>query len=52
MKIEYKRMTEADIENVISLRVNQLIEEHVSEGRTPPEGVDLESALRDFYTKH
>ena len=52
MKIEYKRMTEADIENVISLRVNQLIEEHVSEGRTPPEGVNLESALRDFYTKH
>ena len=52
MKIEYKKMTEADIENVISLRVNQLTEEYAADGKIPPEGVDLESALRDFYSRH
>ena len=52
MKIEYKKLTEEFVDEVIRLRIKQLTEEYTAEGKLPPEGVDLESALRDFYQRH
>ena len=52
MDIKYKKFTEADIENCISLRIKQLTEEYTSEGRKVPEDVNLAGALRDFYQRH
>lgn len=52
MKIEYKKLTEEFVDEVIRLRIKQLTEEYAAEGKLPPEGVDLESALRDFYQRH
>lgn len=52
MKIEYKKLTEEFVDEVIRLRIKQLTEEYIAEGKLPPEGVDLESALRDFYQRH
>ena len=34
------------------MRIDQLTEEYTSEGRTVPEGVDLETALLDFYKRN
>ena len=44
--IEYRRMTEADIEAYVGLRVRQLREEGATED------VDLRPALRDYYARH
>ena len=52
MKIEYKKLTEEFVDEVIRLRIKHLTEEYTAEGKLPPEGVDLESALRDFYQRH
>ena len=52
MNIVYKKLTENEVEALIALRIRQLTEEYTSEGKTPPEGVDLESALRDYYRRH
>ncbi|SNU08898.1 N-acetylglutamate synthase, GNAT family [Lachnospiraceae bacterium] len=52
MKIEYRKLTANDIEEVIRLRIKQLTEEYAAEGKTPPEGVNLEATLRDFYERH
>ncbi|SEM12371.1 Acetyltransferase (GNAT) family protein [Butyrivibrio sp. ob235] len=52
MSIEYKKLTQEYLDTIISMRINQLTEEYTSEGKTPPEGVDLNAALRDFYTKN
>ncbi len=52
MDIEYKRLTENELSRIIKMRIEQLTEEYRSDGRTVPEGVDLETALMDFYTRN
>ena len=52
MQIVYKKLTETELETFIDMRIRQLTEEYVSEGRKMPENVDLKSALFDFYHRH
>ena len=52
MNIEYKRLTENELSQIIELRINQLTEEYTSEGRTVPKDVDLETSLMDFYKRN
>ena len=52
MGIEYKRLTEAELETFIDMRIGQLTEEYEVSGRTVPENVDLKSALFDYYRRH
>ena len=52
MQIVYKKLTETELDTFIGMRISQLTEEYVSEGRSVPEGVVLESALKDFYHRH
>ena len=52
MEIAYKKLTEEELETFINMRIRQLTEEYVSEGRVPPENVDLKAALFDYYKKH
>ena len=40
------------MEEIIRLRIIQLTEEYAAKGKTVPEDVDLESALRDFYKRN
>ena len=50
--ITYKKLTEAELDTFIGMRITQLTEEYTVAGKTVPEGVDLESALKDFYHRH
>lgn len=52
MQIAYKKLTEAELDTFIRMRILQLTEEYMTEGKTVPEGVDLEPALKDFYHRH
>ncbi|MCR5828947.1 MAG: GNAT family N-acetyltransferase [Lachnospiraceae bacterium] len=52
MEIKYKKLTEAELETFVNMRINQLTEEYTSEGREAPKDVDLKSALFDYYHKH
>ena len=52
MEIVYKKLTEEYVEEIIRLRIIQLTEEYAAKGKTVPEDVDLESALRDFYKRN
>jgi len=52
MNIEYKKLSENELDTIIKMRINQLTEEYVSEGKSVPEDICLEKALRDFYTKN
>lgn len=52
MEIIYKRLTEAELDTFINMRITQLTEEYTSEGREVPKDVDLKTALLDFYHKH
>ena len=52
MEIKYKKLTEAELETFVEMRINQLTEEYTSEGREVPKDVDLRSALFDYYHKH
>ena len=52
MEITYKKLTENELDTIIKMRINQLTEEYTSEGKTVPKDVDLESSLREFYTKN
>lgn len=52
MEIVYKRLTEAELDTVIKMRIDQLTEEYTSAGKTVPEGVDLEMTLMDFYKRN
>ena len=52
MGIVYKKLTDAELDTFISMRISQLTEEYTSEGRTVPAGIDLKSALKDFYHRH
>ena len=52
MEINYKKLTELELETFIDMRINQLTEEYTSTGREVPKGVDLKSALLDYYHRH
>ncbi len=52
MDIVYRKLTEEFLDRIIEMRISQLTEEYTSEGKTVPEDVDLEKALRDFYVKN
>ena len=52
MEIIYKRLTEAELDTFINMRITQLTEEYTSEGREVPKDVNLKAALLDFYHKH
>lgn len=52
MQIIYKKLTEAELDNFISIRIAQLTEEYEFEGKSVPKDVDLKSALEDFYHRH
>ena len=46
MKIEYKRLTEKELDNFIEKRIHQLREEGAKEE------IDLVPALKDYYQRH
>lgn len=46
MAIEYKRLTENELDIFIEMRINQLREEGAKED------IDLKPALRDYYIRH
>ena len=46
MEIEYKRLTDNELDTFIKMRINQLREEGAKED------VDLYPALNDYYTRH
>ena len=46
MAVEYKRLTEKELDIFIEMRINQLREEGAKED------IDLVSALRDYYKRH
>lgn len=46
MAIEYKRLTEKELDIFIEMRINQLREEGAKED------IDLRPALKDYYDKH
>ena len=52
MHIVYKRLTDSELDTFIKMRISQLTEEYTVEGKSVPEGVDLKSALKDFYHRH
>lgn len=52
MDIVFKKLTEEYLDRIIEMRISQLTEEYTSVGKTVPEDVDLEKALRDFYVKN
>lgn len=52
MEIKYQKLSESELETFIDMRINQLAEEYTSEGREVPKGVDLKSALLDYYHRH
>lgn len=52
MSIVYKKLTEAELETFIDMRITQLTEEYVDSGREVPKGVDLKTALFDYYHRH
>ena len=51
-KIVYRKLTKAELEIFINIRITQLTEEYTNTGRSVPEGVDLKTALRDYYLRH
>lgn len=46
MQIEYKRLTENELDTFIEMRINQLREEGAKED------IDLRPALKDYYLRH
>ena len=50
--LTYRKLTEADLDTFIDMRIAQLTEEYTSEGREVPKNVDLAKALKDYYQKH
>ena len=46
MAVEYRRLTEEDLDTFIEMRINQLKEEGAKED------IDLKPALRDYYDRH
>ena len=51
-EIVYRKLTEADLDTFIGIRITQLTEEYTAVGREVPKNMDLASALQDFYHRH
>ncbi len=51
-QISYRKLTEAELDVFIDMRITQLTEEYTTEGKNPPKDIDLETALKDFYHRH
>ena len=51
-QIVYKKLTESELDTFINMRISQLTEEYTVEEKSVPEGVDLKSALKDYYNRH
>ena len=52
MQVVYKKLSDVQLDKFINMRISQLTEEYTVSGKTVPEGVDMESALKDFYHRH
>ena len=52
MEIVYKKLTEAELETFVEMRIKQLTEEYESAGKEIPANVNLKSALFDYYHNH
>ena len=52
MQVVYNKLTDAELDTFINMRISQLTEEYMASGSTVPEGVDLEPALKDYYHRH
>lgn len=52
MNISYKKLTYAELDEFINMRIAQLTEEYISTGRQVPKDVDLQKALEDYYDRH
>ncbi|MCR5336926.1 MAG: GNAT family N-acetyltransferase [Lachnospiraceae bacterium] len=52
MAIVYKKLTENELGTVIQMRIAQLTDEYMQDGRTVPEDIDLAPALMDFYKRN
>ena len=52
MQIVYKKLTDAELDTFIGMRISQLTEEYTNAGKKAPEGIDLEPALKDYYRRH
>ena len=52
LSIVYKKLTENELSRITKMRIDQLTEEYTLSGKTPPENVNLESALLDFYKRN
>ena len=50
--ITYRKLTQSDLETFIGMRITQLTEEYIAEGREVPKNVDLAAALKAYYEKH
>lgn len=46
MSVSYRKITTADLDTFIEMRINQLREEGANED------IDLRPALKDYYTRH
>ncbi len=52
MAIVYKKLTEKELDTVIQMRIAQLTDEYMQDGRTVPVDIDLAPALMDFYKRN
>ena len=52
MGVEYRKLTKEELDTFIDMRIAQLTEEYVSEGKEVPKDVDLKAALLDYYHRH
>ena len=52
MNIVYKKLTDAELETFVDMRIDQLTEEYEAEGKEIPGDVNLRSALFDYYHRH
>ena len=52
MQIVYKKLTDAELDTFISMRISQLTEAYTNAGKKVPEEIDLEPALKDYYHRH
>ena len=52
MEITYRKLSQAELNTFIDMRIAQLTEEYEVEGKRPPEDVDLKAALEEYYQKH
>lgn len=52
MAVQYRKMTEKDVDTFIELRIRQLREERCHSDEIARENIDLRPALMDYYNRH